>query len=56
MSSDRKRYRNKKRSCEMCKPHKRGREDARTLQEKKADEALSQEDILKHKFAQLSTD
>ena len=35
----RKRYKLKKRSCAMCKPHKMKWEDKRTLQQKKKDEA-----------------
>lgn len=34
----RKRLKKKKRSCAMCKPHKMGWEDRRTLQERKQDD------------------
>lgn len=36
----RKRLKKKKRSCPLCKAHKMGGTDRRTLQTKKADEAL----------------
>lgn len=35
----RKRYKNKRRSCGLCKPHKRGRADRRTMQVKRQDDA-----------------
>ena len=34
----RKRLKKKKRSCPLCKPHKAGWEDRRTMQERKQDE------------------
>lgn len=34
----RKRLKKKRRCCGLCKPHKRGLEDRRTLQERRADE------------------
>lgn len=35
----RKRLKNKRRSCGLCKPHKRGWEDRRGLQERRRDES-----------------
>jgi len=34
-----KKYKNKSRSCGLCKPHKRGMDDNRTMQERKQDQA-----------------
>ncbi len=36
----RKRLKNKKRCCGLCKPHKRGWTDRRSFQEKKMDESV----------------
>ena len=40
----RKKYKKKKRSCAMCKPHKMGWEDKRTMQQKKQDAKTKEEE------------